>query len=161
MAPSEPSHTHTLSLSHTHTHTHTHSHTHTLTHTHTLSLSLPAGGRAINRSTTAYPPPPLVNLILSFLSNSRADHRSAIQKKDSPSPRPNLHGRRLVDRPRPEADVTSSCRLEKTAAPRSTRCSRPLASWASVWTMSVFGRTFTVSRVVQVTFCTFCYLLLI
>ena len=43
------------------------------------------------------------------------------------------------DRPRPPADVTSSRRLEKTAAPRSTRRSRPLASRASVWTMCLEG----------------------
>jgi len=41
-----------------------------------LFLSL-AGGRAINNCQST--PPPLFNLILSILSDSRADHRSAIQ----------------------------------------------------------------------------------
>jgi len=73
------------------------------------------------------------------------------QNKTRSSSRPNPHGRRLVDRPRPSADVTAVRRIEKPAATRSRRCSRPLASRASVWTTSVPGRIFTVYRFIRVT----------
>jgi len=63
---------------------------------------------------------------------------------------PKLSGRRHADRP--STDATSPRRLGKLIAPRRTR---PFAIRASVWTISLLGKNFTVYRHNQVSFRTF------
>ena len=68
-----------------------------------------------------------------------------------PSSRPNLHGRRLADHQRPSADVTTTRRIEKHAAPRSKYCSPPRRPPLGLDHACV-ERVFTVYRCIRVTF---------